>query len=180
MMRKIKVQILRTHKEPMLRLWQEYRQRKTIQAALMSLHGEIDKNLESFFVMEQLGRLRFFALNAVRRVLENNRFPLDESVKAYARTVEDYNRTLKEFQDYEQWYNTEDLSRKTKENGLALHAKKDAAQVKFKELEKFILAAKKNIEEDLSRRNIPVESQFSGRPKYAERITRTTEDPKNL
>lgn len=179
MVRKIKSEFFQRIRDLMLHLWQEYRQRKTIHRTLISLHGEIDKNLENFFVMEQLGRLRFFTLEVVGRVLENTRFALDESVKIYARTVEDYNRTLKEFQDYEQWYNTEDLSRKTKENGLALHAQKDAAQAKFKNLEKVILAAKKNTEEELSRRNIPVESQFSGRPKYAERIARTPEDPKN-
>ena len=149
----------------------EARQQKTVRRALESLHQEIEKNLESFFVMEQLGRLRFFSLDIVDGLLGKKNFEIGDAVRVYARAAVDYHATLKDFEEYEQWY-TADLGRKTKENGLILHAKKEAAEAKFPGLEKMIIAAKEHVEKEMLRREIPVVSAFSQRPKYAERISR--------
>ncbi len=121
----------------MMKWLQNYSAKKGHQKALKAFAEETATNLESYYVMFQINRLRFFPLSAWERVKQA---PWDASVEKYILRLTAYNSTLQEYQDFERWYN-EDLDHKNQSNGRTLHAKKEAAEEKFKGLEDVIKTA---------------------------------------
>ena len=111
----------------MTALWS---QQKAIDKLLLSFWQEVEMNLESYYVMFQLGKLRFFAMQVWPLIQSCAEFLLDEQLSRYGERLADYNNVLDDFRKYEQWY-AADIKNKTKENGLVLTAKRDAAQAKF-------------------------------------------------
>lgn len=101
---------------------------------------EVKHNLEQYYVMFQINRLRFFALDEWQRFSALTSNVPGPAVAEYARRLTVYNQTLKEYKEFEQWYN-EDLDRKNQDNGRVLHQKKEMAQAQFKGLESVIKAA---------------------------------------
>ncbi len=137
----------------MLRFLREYRQKKEFAREFSALLAEAKGNLEQYYVMFQLGRLRFFLLG----VLENSGGGLesvrDSAVEEYVRRLKAYNQVLKEYKDFEAWYNA-DLERKNQDNGRILHKKKELAQEQFAGLEQIIKAAVSSLQNEKLRRRI--------------------------
>ena len=117
----------------MMKFFRRFQKKRELKKNWLAFFLEVNKNLESYYVMFQLDRLRFFNLDVWERVKNNRDLPLTSDVLRYAEILNDYNQTLKAFKDYEQWYSS-DLKNKIPDNGRILHAKKDAAQEKFQGL----------------------------------------------
>ncbi len=124
----------------MLRFFKEYRQKKEFRRDFLSFFFEAQSNLEQYYVMFQLGRLRFFSLDAWQKIGGRLDIAWDHAVKEYIHRIAEYNRVLKEYKDFELWYN-EDLDHKNQENGRLLHKKKELAQEQFAGLEEIIKPA---------------------------------------
>lgn len=105
--------------------------------------AEAEKNLESYYVMDQIGRLRFFTLESWEKIKASGE-SFGPQVQAYVEAVGEYNRLLKDFKDFEEWY-AADVEHKTQDNGRTLHAKKEAAGQKFKGLDRMIKPAVENL-----------------------------------
>jgi len=128
--------------------------RKEQKKALMAFYEEVDRNLESYYVMFQLNRLRFFSLEQWDQVRNRPDVDWPPDVGRYAQVLADYNTTLKDFKDYEQWYSA-DVENKTRENGQVLHTKREAAEEKFRQgLEDLIKNAKGQVERQLMDKGI--------------------------
>lgn len=118
--------------------------RKKAEKKILTVFSEETKaNLEGYYVMFQLNRLRFFPLSAWDSVKDRT-WP--EAVCEYVRRLSSYNQVLQDYKNYEQWYN-EDLDRKNQDNGRLLHQKKELTQEQFKGLEDVIKTAAAQIEE---------------------------------
>ena len=131
-----------------MKFFQGLRKRQEFKKHWLEFYAEVEKNLESYYVMFQLDRLRFFNLEAWERIKNNADIRLTSDVLRYIEVINDYNQTLKIFKDYEEWYSS-DLKNKIPENGRILHAKKDAAQEKFQGLENIIKRAQQNVRQQL-------------------------------
>ena len=128
----------------MLKFFQEWKEKKALGSQRKEFYAEMKKNLESFYVMDQLGKLRFFKLEICEKLKKVDlHFP--ESVLTYFQSLQNYNDSLQDFKDYEQWYTT-DINQKTPDNAKALHEKKEQAQNQFSGLEKIIKSAIKDWE----------------------------------
>ncbi len=137
----------------MLKFFREYRQKKEFAREFLSFLSEAKANLEHYYVMFQLGRLRFFTLSAWEKFGCRSDISWDSVVQEYIRRLAQYNSVLKEYKDFESWYN-EDLDHKNQENGRLLHKKKELAQEEFAGLEAVIKAAIASIQEEAIRRRI--------------------------
>lgn len=103
-------------------------------------YEELKDNLEQYYVMFQINRLRFFKMEEWKRFLSSPHVVADSALREYAQRLTMYNAALQEYKDFEQWYN-EDLDRKNQENGRILHEKKEVAAGHFKGLEPVIKKA---------------------------------------
>lgn len=121
----------------MLAILKDYIRKQEEKKSYRAFLEEAKANLEAYYVMFQINKLRFFTLTA-RETVKDLCWPAD--ISEYIRRLEIYNQALKEFKDFEIWYN-EDLDRKNQENGRVLHAKKEAAQEQFNGLEPVIKKA---------------------------------------
>ncbi len=120
----------------MIELIKNYFYRKEQKKALTAFSEEAKANLEAYYVMFQINRLRFFSLTAWDKVKDRD---WHESVQEYIRRLTSYNKILQDYKDYEQWYNED--NNKNQENGRVLHAKKELAQEQFRGLEGVIKSA---------------------------------------
>ena len=124
--------------------WHRFRRQHDRRMALDTLAAEVDRNLESYYVMFQINRRRSFQLERWQAMASFPEIVFDEVFLKYVRAIEVYQTVFKEFQDYEQWY-TSDPDRKTKENGQLLHAKKEAVEQAFSGLEAVIKSAREQL-----------------------------------
>ena len=131
-----------------IKFFQGLRKQQELKKHWLEFYAEVDKNLESYYVMFQLDRLRFFNLEVWERIKNNADVRMTSDVLRYTEILNEYNKTLKNFKDYEEWYSS-DLKNKIPENGRILHAKKDAAQKKFQGLENIIKRAQQNVRQQL-------------------------------
>lgn len=136
----------------MLKFLQGWQRKTREKRLLLQLCREVDKNLEHYYVLFQINRLRFFSMESWEQVRQLG-LVFDDSIQEYARRLTDYNAALREFKDFESWY-TADSSRKTRENGIKLHDKKKNAQQKFSGLEAVIKAARSGLQEHLQETGI--------------------------
>lgn len=137
----------------MFKFLHEYRARQEQRRELLGLLAEVKSNLELYYVMFQLGRLRFFVLDFWATLKENSEASWSQMIPEYIQRLTEYNRILKEYKDFEFWYN-EDLNRKNKDNGRVLHQKKELAQAQFQGLEPVIKDAVSVIEQQAILRKI--------------------------
>ena len=126
----------------MLSFIKGFRKVREERRAWLDFYEEIEKNLESYYVMFQLGRLRFFQLEHWLKQGANPAVVSDRNVQHYGQRLQEYNQILEGFKKFEQWY-ASDINNKTKENGVLLHQKREEAETKFNGLESVILEAKK-------------------------------------
>ena len=128
----------------MLKLFKEFNKSRERKKALQEFSGEVDKNLERYYVMFQINRLRFFDLAAWEKVkiLEDVRFA--DPVTQYVQRLQKYNEVLKDFKDYEEWYSS-DSANKTRENGSVLNQKNTRAKEEFQGLEDVIKTARDSV-----------------------------------
>ncbi len=137
----------------MLKFFRGYRQKKEFTREFLSFLSEAKANLEHYYVMFQLGRLRFFTLSVWEKIGCRSDILWDNAVQEYTRRLAQYNAVLKEYKDFEIWYN-EDLDHKNQENGRILHKKKELAQEEFVGLEAVIKSAIASIQQEALRRGI--------------------------
>lgn len=137
----------------MLGFFSQYRADQKYRRDFLGFLAEVKSNLELYYVMFQLGKLRFFVLDCYETTKNNPGALRDQVVLEYIRRLTEYNRLLKEYKDFEVWYN-EDLDRKNKDNGRVLHQKKELAQEQFQGLEPVIKDAIRVIEQEGIRRKI--------------------------
>ena len=135
----------------MMKLFQNYFKEREIRRDLCAFYAETKQNLEMYYVMFQLNRLRFFEMQAWKKVEHLQSW--SSAVTEYVQRLTAYNQTQKDYKDYEQWYN-ENLDNKNQENGRILHSKKELAQEQFKGLEIVIKSAVAAVEQDLVQKKI--------------------------
>jgi hypothetical protein len=107
--------------------------------ARQALAREIAKNLESCYVMQQLGRHHGFKLDTWLRLRKSApKLPIE--VVRYGQRLQEFNQALDAAQDFERWY-LGDLSRRNLDNAHKLHDLKEMVQEKFIGLEAVIKLA---------------------------------------
>ena len=134
----------------MLKFFQEWKNKKTQRKILVEFYQELKKNLESYYVMDQLGRFRFFRLDSWPQAKDYPGIGKDPLILAYSQRLCEYNAVLDDFTKYEQWYS--DLNNKTPANGRILHDKKEEVRNKFQGLEAVIKSALQNFENNCTKK----------------------------
>ncbi len=135
----------------MINLLRQFQKERQLRKELLALDQEAAKNLESYYVMFQINRLRDFKLDAWQRIKASKEVNFEEPVLKYAAAIESYQQALKGFHDFENWY-TSDEKNKTRENGLVLHQKQEEAKARFKPLEGILKSAVQGIAKELKMR----------------------------
>jgi len=133
----------------MLRFLEQWQARKARRKLLLEFYEELRKNLESYYVMDQLARFRFFRMEtwAKLKSLGDRGILEDAMIVAYVRRLEEYNSLLGDFTKFEQWYS--DLNNKTPANARILHDKREEPRMKFEGLEGVIKSAVQSFEKYL-------------------------------
>jgi len=139
--------------EAMLKFLQDWQKKNQEKRLLLQFRAEIDKNLEQYYVMFQINRLRFFKMDCWEQVRRQTGLFLDGKIGEYTESLSAYNAALREFKEFESWY-TGDSSRKTRDNGIKLHDKKKNAQQRFSGLETAIKGAQSALKEYLRKAGI--------------------------
>jgi hypothetical protein len=134
----------------MLKIFQQWKEKKAQQKLWLEFHEELAKNLESYYVMDQIGRFRFFRMESWQKLKNSNPPPVcqNTAITTYISRLEEYNSLLDDFTKYEQWY-ASDLNNKTPANGRILHEKREKAREKFQGLEPIIKSALHSFENHL-------------------------------
>jgi hypothetical protein len=120
-----------------------------IKKYLFDFLAEMEKNLEFFYVMEQRQFISHGFLNDTWPLVKDmDIIKRRESVRVYAAALEDFNRSLKAFKEYEAWY-TGDVDHKSPDNARKLHALKHAVDEKLKGMEAVIIPAGQDLEREM-------------------------------
>ena len=133
-----------------MKFFQEWKNKKTQRKILVEFYQELKKNLESYYVMDQLGRFRFVRLESWPHAKDYPGVGKDPMILAYSQRLCEYNAVLVDFTKYEQWYS--DLNNKTPANGRILHDKKEEVRNKFQGLEAVIKSALQNFENNCTKK----------------------------
>jgi hypothetical protein len=138
---------------PLWDFFKESHKNKLRKRIALALWAEVKKNLESYYVMCQLERLRFFQLEAWEESQDHLDLRQVSSFFGYIHAVTYYHAALREFKEYETWYSS-DIEHKSQETGRLLHDKREEAKNRFQGLEGIIKAAQLGLEEELRRRRL--------------------------
>lgn len=116
---------------------------------LFAFLAEMEKNLEFFYVMDQRQFISHGFLNETW-VLVKDMDPVKrhESVRVYVAAIDDFNRGLKDFKEFETWY-ASDINHKSPENARKLHAMKHELDKKLRDMEAIIIPAGQDLERDM-------------------------------
>lgn len=116
---------------------------------LLMFLAEMDKNLETYYVMEQRQFITetfpMLAWASVKDTAMVNRYP---SIKAYAQRMEDFNRSFSQQREFEKWY-VGDLANKTPDNARKLHAMKQDLEKQLKGMDAVIIPAGQDLEREM-------------------------------
>ena len=134
-------------------LFDKFQKKRKLKRLLLEFKEEIKKNLESYYVMFQLGKLKFFQLEVWQKLKNESEAEMSSSILRYAQILGDYNKVLADFKNYEQWF-ASDINNKTASNAEVLHEKNSKAKEKFQGLEQIIKSALHDFEIQLLRRKI--------------------------
>jgi hypothetical protein len=116
---------------------------------LFDFLAEMEKNMESFYVMDQRQFITTgFLTEMWSRVKDMDIIKAHESIPKYAGAIEDFNHSLKAFKEYEAWY-TGDVKNKTPEGAKKLHALKHELDQKLKMMEALIISAGQDLEREM-------------------------------
>ena len=137
----------------MLNIIKEAMRKREGQRLLLEFHDEVCRNWEAYYVMFQLGKLRAFELAVWKKIKSDAHLPIDGRIRTSLEILEDYNIAFDDFKKYEQWYSA-DIDRKTRENSLVLHEKREAANAKFQPLEAVVKTAREVLEQQLHAQKI--------------------------
>lgn len=134
----------------MLTFFRRWQEKKARQNLFLDFYEELKKNLESYYVMDQLGRFRFFRMVTWSKLKdpEGPAILNDKMIADYIHRLEEYNSVLDDFTKYEQWY-ASDLNNKTPANARILHDKREEPRTKFQGLEPVIKSAIQSFEKQL-------------------------------
>lgn len=124
----------------MIRFLRTLQVRRKERRLWQALEAELEHNLETYYVMSQLKRLKVFVLEAWVEAEPLFDFPTESPVRRYAAALGQYNRLLSEAQEFETWYGA-DVERQTRDHARFLHDKKEAAWSGLTGLEPVIQAA---------------------------------------
>lgn len=115
----------------MIPLFRRWRARREESRQLSALTSEVEQNLETFYVIRQLNRLRPFAMAAWSGLPENHPCRSGDSpLRHYAQALDAYHEALRDAQDFEAWYSA-DIERQTRDQACILHDKKETAWARF-------------------------------------------------
>lgn len=137
----------------MLGIFKDLKKKKEQKKLLLDFYQELKKNLESYYVMDQLARFRFYRMDAWLKLKNSVPGAGGEAVLIYARRLEEYNALLDDFTRYEQWY-AADINNKTPASARILHDKREEPRQKFEGLESVIKSAIQSLERYLLETNI--------------------------
>jgi hypothetical protein len=120
-----------------------------LRKVLFDFLAELEKNLETFYVMDQRQFITHgFLTDAWPLVRDLDIIKRHETIVKYAAAMEDFNRALKAHKEYEVWYSG-DINNKTPENARKLHALKDELDRKLWSLEAVIIPAGQDLEREM-------------------------------
>jgi len=104
------------------------------------LRAQISKNLELFYVMQQLGQYRLFVLGPRTADVPSSH----PAIFKYGQKLGEFNQALAAAQEFERWYSV-DIDRQNPNNAKKLHDLKEAVAEKFQGLEAVIIDARSSI-----------------------------------
>jgi hypothetical protein len=133
----------------MFSIFKKKSQQEQLKKDLFDFLGEMEKNLELFYVMDQ----RQFIINGFLtdiwpRVKGVDLIKKHESIVVYAKAIDGFNLSLKAYKEFETWY-TADPARKTPENARKLHGLKAELDQKLKGMEAVIIPAGQDLEREM-------------------------------
>jgi hypothetical protein len=126
-------------------------QRRPQKNFLMNLWGEVNRNFERYYVIEQRQFITEpFDVEAWEdaAIFSDCHFPRE--LKDYAAAIQGFNRALKEVKDFEDVYSSS-IEHKTRANAEILHAKKEFLQDQFNDIRQKITAAQASLRSILDR-----------------------------
>ena len=116
---------------------------------LFNFLAEMEKNLEIFYVMDQRQFITHgFLVDFWPLVKDLDLIKRHETICLYAKAMEDFNRSLSAFKEYENWY-TGDINHKTPDNARKLHAMKHEQEQKLSGMEAMIILAGQDLEREM-------------------------------
>ncbi|MBF0511468.1 MAG: hypothetical protein HQL13_03970 [Candidatus Omnitrophica bacterium] len=129
-------------------------QRKTVQEdqlkkGLFCLLAEMEENIELYYVMDQR---RFitggFVTGALKALKESEMIVKHESIRAYAKSLDEFNQAFREFKEFEGWY-SQDIERRSQDNARKLNALKEFLDAKLDGMEAVIIHAGQDLEREM-------------------------------
>ena len=133
----------------MMDIIKSWRTKNDLRKLLLTFLAEMEKNLETFYVIEQRQFITVgFLMDTWGQVKDLDIIKYQEAVRIYASALLDFNKLFQEYKSYEQWYSS-DLKNKTNDNAKKLHALKHGLDQKIKSLELVIIPAGQALEKDL-------------------------------
>ena len=133
----------------MLGIIQSWRSKNNLRKQLLAFLAEIEKNLETFYVMDQRQFITVGFLMTFWEALKDlDLIKHHKAISAYAASLLDFNKTWQEYKTFEQWYSS-DTQNKTPDNAKKLHGLKNSLDQKIKPLEAVIITAGQSLEKEL-------------------------------
>jgi len=116
---------------------------------LLDFLAEMEKNLETFYVMDQRQFITYgFSMDKWPLVKDLDIIKKHGTIARYAKAIEEFNASLKAFKEYESWY-TGDLKNKTPEGSRKLHAMKHELDERIRAMEALIIPAGQDLEREM-------------------------------
>lgn len=133
----------------MLRLFESWRNEKSLKEKLLAFLAEMERNLETYYVMDQ----RQFITHGFEMLMWEQVKDLDvvkrhTALLAYGETLAEFNRAFNEHKDFERWYSS-NMDHKTQENSKKLHMLKHDLDKRVKMLEPILIMAGQALEKEL-------------------------------
>ncbi len=135
-----------------IHLFQSWHKNRQTRIALLAFFHDIEKNIEAFYVMQQLNKHRYFSLDGWKQMKDRDPAMFDEKILRYISMIEDYNKCIDDFTIYEKWYAL-DIKNRNQQTAQILHGKKEAVALRFPSLQ-IIKSAKDQLEIQLRQMNI--------------------------
>ena len=136
-------------KGEMIGFVQKIARRQKLKKNLLAFLAEMEKNLETFYVMDQRQFITGgFLTRAWDQIKDEALIKKHASILVYIRAIEDVNRMVKEHKEFEQWY-AADMNNKTPDNARKLHGMKNDLDKKLKTMEAVIIPAGQALEREM-------------------------------
>ena len=128
---------------------QSWYTKNSLRKKLLSFLNEMEKNLETFYVMDQRQFIvGGYTMDVWDQVKDMDIIKNQAAVQTYVTALTDFNNAYKEYKEYEQWYSS-DTQNKTNDNAKKLHALKNGLDQRIKPLEPVIILAGQSFEKEL-------------------------------